>query len=76
MSLFSSWNGGILVYFYVVINIGNGYSFSIGKFIVFMDGKYVFFIIVNVYGSNFLYLDIVYNGLRKVRIMFYSFVSY
>lgn len=76
MSLFSSWVGNILVFFCVIINNGNGYNLSIGKFIVFMDGIYVFFIIVNVYGSNDIYLDIVYNGLRKVRIMFYSFGSY
>lgn len=72
----SSWNGGILVYPHVVTNIGNGYSPSTGKFTAPTDGKYVFFITVNAYGSNSLYLDIVHNGSRKVRTMSHSSASY
>lgn len=74
MILFSSWLGDILVFFYIVINYGNGYNLRMGKFIVFMDGIYVFFVYVNVFGSNFIYLDIVINGLSKVRILVYNFV--
>lgn len=51
MSVFSDWFGDILVFFYVVINKGNVYNWSIGKFIVFIDGIYVFFVVVNVYVS-------------------------
>eukprot|EP00105_Crassostrea_gigas_P020194 XP_011438924.1 PREDICTED: multimerin-2-like [Crassostrea gigas] len=72
----SSWNGGILVYPHVVTNIGNGYSPSTGKFTAPTDGKYVFFITVNAYGSNDIYLDIVHNGSRKVRTMSHSSGSY
>lgn len=74
MSLFSIWLGDILVFFYIVINYGNGYNLRMGKFIVFMDGIYVFFVYVNVFGSNFIYLDIVINGLSKVRILVYNIV--
>lgn len=72
----SSWNGGILVYPHVVTNIGNGYNPSTGKFTASKDGTYVFFITVNAYSSNDIYLDIVYNGSSKVRTMSHSSAGY
>lgn len=64
------------MFFYVVVNKGNVYNWSIGKFIVFIDGIYVFFVVVNVYGSKILYLKIVYNGLSKVRMYICNGVGY
>nr|XP_011438924.2 uncharacterized protein LOC109617055 [Crassostrea gigas] len=72
----SSWNGNILVFPHVVTNNGNGYNPSTGKFTAPTDGTYVFFVTVNAFSSNSLYLDIVHNGSRKVRTMSHSSASY
>lgn len=44
--LFSSsfWSISILVFFVVIINLGNGYNLNDGVFIVFIVGVYVFFV--------------------------------
>eukprot|EP00105_Crassostrea_gigas_P042079 XP_019926227.1 PREDICTED: uncharacterized protein LOC105336352 [Crassostrea gigas] len=72
----SSWNGNILVFPHVVTNNGNGYNPSTGKFTAPTDGTYVFFVTVNTYGSNYIYLDIVLNGLQKVRTMSHNSANY
>lgn len=63
----STWSGDILVFPHIVTNNGNGYNPSTGKFTAPSDGTFVFFVTVNVYGSNSVYLNIVHNGSSKVR---------
>lgn len=63
----STWSGDILVFPHIVTNYGNGYNPRTGKFTAPTDGTYVFFVHVNAFGSNFIYLDIVINGSSKVR---------
>ena len=65
----STWTGDILVFPHVITNNGNGYDPSTGKFTASKKGTYVFSVNVNAYGSNTVYLDIVYNGVSKVRTM-------
>eukprot|EP00105_Crassostrea_gigas_P008401 XP_011422961.1 PREDICTED: uncharacterized protein LOC105325203 [Crassostrea gigas] len=72
----SSWAGNILVFPHVVTNNGNGYNPSSGKFTAPTDGTYVFFVTVNAYGSNYIYLNIVLNGSSKVRTMSHNTASY
>ncbi|XP_048781201.2 uncharacterized protein LOC125683783 [Ostrea edulis] len=72
----SSWTGSTLVFPHVVYNGGNGYNPSTGIFTSPTDGTYVFFVKVNVYGSNYLYLDIVLNGNSKVRSMSHNSAQY
>nr|XP_022289799.1 C1q-related factor-like [Crassostrea virginica] len=63
----SSWEGDILVFPHVITNKGHGYSSSSGKFTAPRDGTYVFTVTGVSSYSKFLCLDIVHDGLRKVR---------
>ncbi|XP_078331316.1 uncharacterized protein LOC111125028 [Crassostrea virginica] len=72
----STWTGDILVFPHVITNNGNGYDPSTGKFTASKKGTYVFSVNVNAHGSNTVYLDIVHNGMSKVRTMAYSSASY
>ena len=72
----SSWEGDILVFPHVITNKGQGYSSSSGKFTAPRDGTYVFTLTAVSFSSNSLYLDIVHDGVRKVRTMSYKSASY
>ncbi|XP_078341128.1 uncharacterized protein LOC111122800 [Crassostrea virginica] len=68
MTSYSSWwQGEILVFPHVITNKGQGYSSSSGKFTAPRDGTYVFTVTTVSYSTNALYLDIVQDGVRKVR---------
>ena len=62
----SSWRGDILVFPHVITNKGQGYSLNSGKFTAPRDGTYVFTVTAVSY-SNYLRLDIVHDGVSKVR---------
>ena len=62
-----TWQGDILVFPHVITNKGHGYSSSSGKFTAPRDGMYVFTVTAVSHESNGLYLDIVHDGVRKVR---------
>ncbi|XP_061176735.1 multimerin-2-like isoform X1 [Saccostrea echinata] len=68
----SSWNSGTLVFPSVITNEGNGYNPSNGIFTAPFDGTYVFFVNVQSYNKNTIYVDIVLNGSTKVRTMAFS----
>ncbi|XP_022324144.2 multimerin-2-like [Crassostrea virginica] len=72
----STWAGDILVFPHVITNNGNGYDPSTGKFTASKKGTYVFSANVNAYGSNTVYLEIVHNGMSKVRTMAYGSTSH
>ncbi|XP_061182707.1 uncharacterized protein LOC133191049 [Saccostrea echinata] len=72
----TTWAGSTLVFPHVVFNNGNGYNPSTGIFTSPTDGTYVFFVNVNVYGANYIYLDIVLNGSSKVRTMSHNTAQY
>ena len=72
----STWAGDILVFPHVITNDGNVYDPSTGKFTASKKGTYVFSANVNAYGSNTVYLDIVHNGMSKVRTMAYGSTSH
>ena len=63
----SSWTGDILVFPHVITNNGNGYDPSTGKFTASKKGTYVFSINVISYSTNYVFFDIVQNGMSKVR---------
>ena len=68
-----SWSGDILVFPHVITNKGQGYDNSTGKFTAPRDGTFVFYITVvsnSIYG---LYLDIVHDGVRKVKTSSHSY---
>ncbi|XP_078342000.1 uncharacterized protein LOC111122616 [Crassostrea virginica] len=62
-----TWEGDILVFPHVITNKGQGYSSQTGKFTAPRDGTYVFTLTAVSYSSNALYLDIVHDGVSKVR---------
>ena len=65
----STWNSGTLVFPKVITNVGNGYNSSDGVFTAPRAGVYVFFVNVQGYSNNDVYVDIVLNGANKVRTM-------
>ncbi|XP_062613749.1 complement C1q tumor necrosis factor-related protein 3-like [Saccostrea cucullata] len=69
----TSWNGGRLVFPSVITNEGNGYNPSNGIFTAPISGMYVFFVNVQSYSTQHIYVDIVLNGSTKVRTMAYSY---
>jgi hypothetical protein len=68
----TTWNSGTLVFPHVVYNIGEGYDPNTGVFTAPLYGHFVFFVNVQSYSSNHIYIDIVLNGSPKVRAMAYD----
>ena len=68
-----SWNSGTLVFPNVITNVGKGYNASDGVFTAPMAGVYVFFVNVQSYTFNTIHVDIVLNGMTKVRTMAYGY---
>ncbi|XP_061176739.1 multimerin-2-like isoform X3 [Saccostrea echinata] len=68
----TSWNSGTLVFPSVITNEGDGYNQHTGIFTAPSDGMYVFFVNVQGYDKQPIYVDIVLNGSTKVRTMAYS----
>ena len=71
-----TWQGDILVFPHVITNKGQGYSSSSGKFTAPRDGTYVFTVSAVSYSSNYLKLDIVHDGGRKVRTLSHGSASF
>ncbi|XP_062593887.1 uncharacterized protein LOC134255387 [Saccostrea cucullata] len=63
----TGWNSGTLVFPAVITNIGLGYNSSSGVFTATLDGNYVFFLTVLEYSNQYTAVDIVLNGISKVR---------
>ncbi|XP_062590533.1 uncharacterized protein LOC134252108 isoform X2 [Saccostrea cucullata] len=68
----STWNSGTLVFPSVITNEGNGYNPSNGIFTAPISGTYVFFVNVQSYDKQTIYVNIVLNGSTKVRTMAWS----
>ena len=64
----SYWSSGILVFPTVLYNIGRGYDSSTGIFTSPEDGTYVFYVTIRSYNSYSIDVDIVKNGISKVRV--------
>jgi hypothetical protein len=68
----TSWSSGTLVFPVVITNVGDAYNPSTGKFTAPTNGNYVFFVNVQSYNTQTIYVDIVLNGSTKVRTMAYN----
>ncbi|XP_022304113.1 uncharacterized protein LOC111111419 [Crassostrea virginica] len=64
----SYWSSGILVFPTILYNIGRGYDSSTGIFTSPEDGTYVFYVTIRSYNSYSIDVDIVKNGISKVRV--------
>ncbi|XP_078320098.1 uncharacterized protein LOC111100109 [Crassostrea virginica] len=62
-----SWQGDILVFNNVITNKGQGYSSQTGKFTAPREGTYVFTVTGVSWLRDWFSLDIVQDGVRKVR---------
>nr|XP_022286970.1 myosin-3-like [Crassostrea virginica] len=71
-----TWEGDILVFPHVITNKGQGYSSSSGKFTAPKDGTYVFTLTVVSYLNTYLRLDIVHDGVSKVRTYSHNSASF
>ena len=63
----TTWRGDILVFPHVITNKGQGYSSSSGKFTAPRDGTYVFTVTGVSFAKKPLTLDIVHDGVSKVK---------
>ncbi|XP_052707541.1 multimerin-1-like isoform X1 [Crassostrea angulata] len=63
------WTGDTLVFPIVIYSVGTGYNPSTGIFTAPTAGTYVFYVSVQSGSNKHIYLDIVLNGLSKVRAM-------
>ncbi|XP_062602632.1 complement C1q-like protein 2 [Saccostrea cucullata] len=66
-----SWSSGTLMYYKVINNVGGGYNPNTGIFTAPV-GDYVFYVSIQGYDTNNIYIDIVLNGSSKVRAVAYS----
>ncbi|XP_062582149.1 uncharacterized protein LOC134243929 [Saccostrea cucullata] len=76
MSSNTGWNSGALIFPSVISNVGGGYNPSTGIFTAPTDGNYIFFLTVVEYQKQYSKVDIVMNGVSKVRTMGHSDASY
>ena len=72
----STWNSGTLIFPVAINNIGGGYNPSTGIFTAPTDGQYVFYVTVVEYNKQHSEVDIVLNGLSKVRTLGHSDASF
>ncbi|XP_062567280.1 uncharacterized protein LOC134229550 [Saccostrea cucullata] len=71
----STWNSGTLVYSKVINKVGGGYNPSTGIFTAPVEGDYVFYVSIQSYYTNDIYIDIVLNGSSKVRAAAFAYSS-